>query len=188
MSVASLVLGILSLLLAFVPFCGMFSLLPAAIGLILGIVGATTAKPDPNNPELPKPGKGMAIAGSVLSGVAILVCIAWTLFFTTGVTALAKGVKEGIDKSIASQPVGNQALYHMDASAVGKVYDFSGKVMAVISPTQLRVEANIVDTLEVTFSEPVAVVEFQSISFTGKISKIGKSFGEQHEIVEATLK
>ena len=188
MSVASLVLGILSVLLAFVPFCGMFSLLPAAIGLILGIVGAITAKPDPLNPNLPKPGKGMAIAGSILSGVAILVCIAWTMFFATGVTALAKGVKEEIDKNIASQPVGNQALYHKDASAVGKVYDFRGKVMAVISPTQLRIDANIADTFVVTFSESVPVVEFQAISFTGKISKVGKAFGEQHEIIDATLK
>lgn len=188
MSVASLVLGILSVLLAFVPFCGMFSLLPAAIGLILGIVGAITAKPDPLNPNLPKPGKGMAIAGSILSGVAILVCIAWTMFFATGVTALAKGVKEEIDKKVASQPVGNQALYHRDASAVGKVYDFSGKVMNVISPTQLRVEAYLSDNYVVTFSEPVTVAEFEAITFSGKISKVGATFGEQHEIIDAALK
>lgn len=38
MGVASLVLGILSLIIGFVPFCGAIALLPAIIGLILGIV------------------------------------------------------------------------------------------------------------------------------------------------------
>lgn len=188
MSVASLVLGILSVLLAFVPFCGMFSLLPAAIGLILGLVGATTAKPDPLNPNLPKPGKGMGIAGAVLSGVAILVCIAWTMFFATGVTAIAKGVKEEVEKSIASQPLGNQALYRNDASAVGQVYDFTGKVLEIQSPNKVRIQANLADSVIVTFSEPVTVTDLETISFSGKIAKIGLGFAGQHEVVDAVLK
>ena len=38
MGVASLVLGIISAIIGFVPFCGTFALIPAIIGLILGIV------------------------------------------------------------------------------------------------------------------------------------------------------
>lgn len=70
MGVASLVLGILSLIIGFVPFCGAIALLPAIIGLILGIVDVVlkSKKSEP---------KGMGVAGIVLSAISIVVIVFW---------------------------------------------------------------------------------------------------------------
>ena len=70
MGVASLVLGILSLIIGFVPFCGAIALLPAIIGLILGIVDVVlkSKKGEP---------KGMGVAGIVLSAISIVVIVFW---------------------------------------------------------------------------------------------------------------
>ena len=38
MGIAALVLGIVSIIIAFVPFCGIIAFLPALVGLILGII------------------------------------------------------------------------------------------------------------------------------------------------------
>ena len=56
MGVASLVIGIMSLLISFLPFCGTFAIIPACVGLGLGIADLVVkSKRDQ--------GKGMAIAG-----------------------------------------------------------------------------------------------------------------------------
>lgn len=70
MGIASLVLGILSAIIGFIPLCGMIALLPAFIGLILGIVDAVK-KSKAGEP------KGMAIAGIILSAISIVIIIAW---------------------------------------------------------------------------------------------------------------
>lgn len=72
MGVASLVLGIVSIIIGFIPFCGAIAFIPAVIGLILGIVDAVK-KSKSQEP------KGMAIAGIILSAIAIVV-IAWWVF------------------------------------------------------------------------------------------------------------
>ncbi len=79
MGIASLVLGIVSLILAFVPCCGIVSVIPAIIGLILGIVEVVKKK------KAGEP-KGKGIAGIVLGVVAIIVTIVWFLVF--GVAAM----------------------------------------------------------------------------------------------------
>lgn len=66
MGVASLVLGIISAIIGFVPFCGTFALIPAIIGLILGIVD-WVKQSKAGNP------KGKSIAGTILSAIAIVV-------------------------------------------------------------------------------------------------------------------
>ena len=72
MGVASLVLGIISLIIGFVPFCGIIALLPAIIGLILGIIDIV---------KKTKSGmkKGQSIAGLILSAIAIVVIIFWAI-------------------------------------------------------------------------------------------------------------
>lgn len=79
MGIASLVLGIVSLILAFVPCCGIISVVPAVIGLILGIIEVVKKK------KSGEP-KGKGIAGIVLGVVAIIVTIVWFLIF--GVAAM----------------------------------------------------------------------------------------------------
>ena len=76
LAVASLVLGILSILFVWIPFIGLVSWILAPIGLVLGLVA------------LNKPfGRGMAIAGSICSAIGLLGCIGWVVLI--GVAAAA---------------------------------------------------------------------------------------------------
>lgn len=81
MAVASLVLGILSILFVWIPFIGLVSWILAPIGLVLGLVA------------LNKPfGKGMAIAGSICSGIGLLGCIGWVVLIGAAAAAASSGV------------------------------------------------------------------------------------------------
>ena len=74
MGIASMVIGILAAILAFIPFCGYIAFVPAVIGLILGIVDVNKKK------KLEKP-KGQGIAGIVLNAVAIGLIWLYTIAF-----------------------------------------------------------------------------------------------------------
>lgn len=69
MGVASLVLGIISLIAGWIPFVCWFVFILAVIGLILGIVDCV--KKSKANVS----GKGMGIAGLILSAIAIPIII-----------------------------------------------------------------------------------------------------------------
>lgn len=92
MAVASLVLGIVSFVFALIPFCGLIAFIPALIGLILGIVGIVTNKQK-------KQGVGMAIAGTVLSILAILFMIFW--FFVAGIGMSTVDVNELLNNIVS---------------------------------------------------------------------------------------
>ncbi|MBP3256256.1 MAG: hypothetical protein J6M60_07230 [Clostridia bacterium] len=77
MGIASLVLGIISMITGFVPFCGSIAFLPALIGLILGIIDIV--KKSKSNEK-----KGLAIAGTVMCAVAILVIFFWVFVAAAG--------------------------------------------------------------------------------------------------------
>jgi len=77
MGLAAMIIGIIAVVLGFIPFCGYFALLPAIVGLILGIVDVKK-KSEARQPK----GKGMA--GIVLNAVAIIVILLWTLLFAAG--------------------------------------------------------------------------------------------------------
>ncbi len=77
MGLAAMIIGIIAVVLGFIPFCGYFVLLPAIVGLILGIVDVKKK----SKAQEPK-GKGMA--GIVLNAVALIVILLWTLLFATG--------------------------------------------------------------------------------------------------------
>ena len=77
MGIASLILGILSLILAVIPGCGIFlMIIPALVGLILGIVDAVKKSKSGGK-------KGCAIAGIILSVIAPIIGIVWTLVVGT---------------------------------------------------------------------------------------------------------
>jgi hypothetical protein len=76
MGVAAMVIGIIAVVLGFVPLCGWLALLPAAIGLILGIVDVALK-------VKAKAPKGKGIAGIVLNAIAIAVILVWTLLFVS---------------------------------------------------------------------------------------------------------
>lgn len=78
MGLAAMIIGIIAVVLGFIPFCGYFALLPAIVGLILGIV-------DVKQKSKAKQPKGQGMAGIVLNAVAIVVILVWTLVFATAV-------------------------------------------------------------------------------------------------------
>ena len=79
LATASLVLGIIALVIVFIPVLGMLAWLCAPIGLILGLVA------------LSKPhGRGSAIAGIVCSALSLLICLGWVLFFGAIMAAAAQ--------------------------------------------------------------------------------------------------
>ena len=70
MGVASLVLGIISVLLGFVPLCGVIALLPALIGLGLGITDFVVKSRSGQS-------KSIGMAGIGLNCLAFIVIILW---------------------------------------------------------------------------------------------------------------
>jgi len=70
LATTSMVLGIISIVLVFIPIIGMIAWILAPLGLILGFVAV--GKPY---------GRGAAIAGLICSGIGLLVCIGWFFFF-----------------------------------------------------------------------------------------------------------
>ena len=85
MGIAALILGIISIIIGFIPLCGAIALLPAIIGLILGIVDVI-GKSKKGEP------KGISIAGLVLSAIAIAVITFWVFVF--GVAASEMDLNE----------------------------------------------------------------------------------------------
>ena len=86
MGIASMVIGILSLIIGFIPFCGSIALLPAAVGLVLGIVDV--AKKSKAN--LPK---GSGVAGIATCGVAIAIICMYLFVYGAAAAAAAARVK-----------------------------------------------------------------------------------------------
>ena len=95
MGIASLVLGIVSLVIGFVPFCGIIALVPAVIGLILGIID--TAKKSREGAK-----KGQAITGLTLSAIAIMIIIFWTI--------IASGVEVETNSDLDNEYLENKQI------------------------------------------------------------------------------
>ena len=87
MGLAAMIIGIIAVVLGFIPFCGYFALLPAIVGLILGILDVKKK----SKAQQPK-GKGMA--GIVLNAVALIVILLWTLIFAAGGAAAIDAMEE----------------------------------------------------------------------------------------------
>lgn len=87
MGVASLVLGIVSLVIGFIPWCGMIAFIPAVTGVVLGAIDFSKKK----KANLPK---GMSLAGLILSIVAIAIMIFYFFIISAGIGAGAEALKE----------------------------------------------------------------------------------------------
>ena len=82
MGIAALILGIVGLIVSFIPFCGMVAFLPCLVGLGLGIADIVVKSRNHK-------GKAMGIVGTVLNGVALLVAIFWGFFTAIGAAKVA---------------------------------------------------------------------------------------------------
>jgi hypothetical protein len=72
MAVASLVLGIVCLVVTFIPCIGWLAIIPSIVGLVLGAVALKKAK----NTRSPT---GMAVTGLVLNIIALCIIILWVI-------------------------------------------------------------------------------------------------------------
>lgn len=72
MGIAALVIGIVSIVLGFIPLCGNIALIPAIVGLILGIVDVVTK----SKKSLPK---GQGIAGIILCALALCIIMFYNI-------------------------------------------------------------------------------------------------------------
>lgn len=96
MGVAALVIGIVSLVFGFIPFCNIFALIPATVGLVLGIIDWVKKKKG-GEP------KGKAIAGAICSGVAIIIILVYyfavVLVVNKATNKAAEDLKDWADKT-----------------------------------------------------------------------------------------
>ena len=92
MGIASMIIGIVALLFGFIPFCGTWAILPAMVGLGLGVADVIVKSKQ-------KKGKGMAIAGLVLNPLAIMVIIGWWMILA----ANAAHAVNSLDSSFQQQ-------------------------------------------------------------------------------------
>lgn len=97
MAVASLVLGIISLIIGFIPFCGMIAFVPAIIALILGIVAIVQNKKKGE-------GIGMAVAGTILSALAVIIMFFWFVVLGAAVGNADLNELNSILSNIESMP------------------------------------------------------------------------------------
>lgn len=94
LGIAALILGVLGLIGAFIPILGIGAGFLAFIGLVLGIIALF----------LKGKAKGIAIAGTVISGVALILSIVMAIVYTA---AFAAGVQQQIkeDEAAANRDV-----------------------------------------------------------------------------------
>lgn len=97
MGMASLILGICSVIIGIIPFCGTVAFLPAIIGLILGII-------DFINKKQSKQPKTKAIVGMILSIIAIVFIIFW--LFLVAVTTSSEDFDNTLNKTQTEQTNG----------------------------------------------------------------------------------
>lgn len=99
MGVAALVLGIISIIVGFIPLCGAIAFIPAVVGLILGIVD--TVKKSKKGEK-----KGVSIAGLILSAIAIVIISVWTLLIGKAVSSIdANEIQKAFDESFADSNI-----------------------------------------------------------------------------------
>jgi len=99
MGIAAMVIGIISAILAFIPFCGYIAFVPAVVGLILGIIDVSMK----SKKNLPK---GQGVAGIILNAIAIVIIFVYTMMFAAGTTQLteelSKGFSEGFESAMTN--------------------------------------------------------------------------------------
>ncbi len=81
--IASLILGIVALLIAFIPCIGLFALIPGIVAIVLATTGLSQA-------NKANGAKGINVAGLVVSILGTAIAVVWLLVFAAG-GALLKG-------------------------------------------------------------------------------------------------
>lgn len=78
LAAASLVLGVFSLMMVWIPVIGLVAWLLSPLGLVLGLVALRRST-----------SRGVAIAGAACSAIGLLACIGWAMAFGFTVSSVA---------------------------------------------------------------------------------------------------
>ncbi len=73
--VAALVVGIIALILSFIPCIGVIALLPAVVGIVFGVIAFMQANRGNG-------AKGLIISALIVSSLALVASVAWSYYFT----------------------------------------------------------------------------------------------------------
>jgi len=119
MGIAALVLGIIGLIISFIPLCGVIAFLPCLVGLALGIADIAI-KGKRGQP------KTMGIVGTVLNGVALVIIIVWSVF-------IAAGTAEAI-----SDPAFQQTVQKEIEDAQKKAQEGQGEIVVETGKVQVK--------------------------------------------------
>ena len=92
MGIASLVIGIIGISISFIPFVNYIVLIPAIVGLIVGIVDVAKKS------KIKDAKKGEGIAGIVLNSVSIFIIIVWTFICIFLISSIAPYVHNKIEE------------------------------------------------------------------------------------------
>ena len=93
MAVAGLVLGIVAIVLSFIPCVNLFGFLPAVLGLIFSIIGLSKSKKTGE-------GKGMSVAGLICSILALVWIPIYYFIFLAAAGATVGGFEEAMRKGL----------------------------------------------------------------------------------------
>lgn len=118
MEIASLILGIISVILSFIPFVGIIAYLPAIIGIILGIVALATMKKRGKNK------KAMPIIGIVTAGVSMILAIVMTFVWSfIGIGYFSEMVDKNTDSNSIYNSIYNNIYNSIENRYNNSTYD-----------------------------------------------------------------
>jgi len=168
--IASLILGILALLIAFIPCIGIFALIPGLIAIVLAIVGLSQASSANGS-------KGIIISGLVISILGTTLAAAWLVFFSASGLFLKKFGNEEFLEKLGTE----EKIERIIEEFVGGFEDEYGKeIDEAIDETDKNLE-NTLDALE-------KGEDFDSLSDEEKAGKIGKATGKALKEFNEALK
>jgi hypothetical protein len=140
LAIASMVLGIVALLLSWIPIINNVAAVVAVVGLGLGIPGLILARRGTHR------GQGLAITGLVTSVLAIVVVILTQILFVQAIDEARQGLDEAIEKSQADP---TEPVVEEDA-------DPTASVVPLGTPVQIDEYQVTVDAVELNGDATVA--------------------------------
>jgi hypothetical protein len=131
-AVAGFVVAIVGLVISFVPFLGIVSWVICPVGLVLSIVGMTVAT------KRAGAGRGMAIAGIILSAIGLVICFLWAITFAAATNGSTTGSTYSYSAPSYSAPTQSAAGTADPAVPAGSFGQGTYTVGSEIAPGRYR--------------------------------------------------
>ena len=141
LAIASMVLGIIALLLCWIPIINNVAAVIAVVGLGLGIPALLRARRGTHG------GKGMAITGLVTSVLAIVLVVLTQMLFVQAIEEVEDSFNEGIAESEVAS---------VDPGVAEEEAPAAQEIVPLGAPAQIGDYQVIVDTVELNANETVA--------------------------------